>query len=149
MWKRFSTYAGWKRSYFEQYRERGWFHTKTGFTISGDHKRNEVVNYPIQGSAFHCLLWAMTELIGWLRKRKMRSKVIGQIHDSMVIDLHRDEVQDVLAKTVELSTVGVSKAWRWINIPLAVELEGSEMGGNWWDKKEWVNTGGKWGPKDG
>ncbi len=148
MWERFQVYASWKKKWVEQYRNRGWFHTKTGFTISGVYGRNDVVNYPIQGSAFHCLLWSLITMVDWLRKNKMRSKVIGQIHDSMIIDLHKDEEQDVLTKAWQVTTKELPKHWKWIVVPLSVEVEASPLGGNWWDKKEWVNTNGTWGPRE-
>ena len=50
--ERFPVYARWKDDWLKQYYERGWFRTKTGFVCQGIYKRNEAINYPIQGSAY-------------------------------------------------------------------------------------------------
>ena len=84
--KRFKVYNQWKRKWWDKYLENGGFPTLTGFRIDGVMGRNDVINYPVQGSAFHCLLWSLIQLNRWLRKNKMRSKIVGQIHDSIVAD---------------------------------------------------------------
>ncbi|MCH8035745.1 MAG: hypothetical protein IIC53_01310 [Proteobacteria bacterium] len=107
---------------------------KTGFVVAGVYSRNQITNGPIQGSAFHCLLWVLIELERWMRKKKMRSVIIGQIHDSIELDCHRDELDDVKAMAKYLLETAIMKAWSWITVPLAGEAEvGAE---NWWDKQE-------------
>jgi DNA polymerase I-like protein with 3'-5' exonuclease and polymerase domains len=64
----------------------------------------------------------------------MRSRVICQIHDSIIGDVHRDEQDDYLAKVKELVTIGLPAYWPWINVPMTIEAEVAE--GNWFLKKE-------------
>lgn len=144
--RRFKVYADWKNKFWEDYKRRGWFEYLTGFVVHGIYKKNDVTNYPIQGSAFHCLLWVLIELNKWLRKHKMKSKVIGQIHDSLLGDVWESELQDYLGKVKELVSVELPKAWKWINVPMTIEAECS--GQSWHHKREWVpNDAGIWGPK--
>jgi DNA polymerase I-like protein with 3'-5' exonuclease and polymerase domains len=118
----------------------------TGFTAEGVHRRNEVINYPVQGNAFHCLLWSLIETMKALRKYKMKSVVIGQIHDSMISDVPDNELQDYLNITEEITAVKLRKHWDWINVPVGTEVEVSPAGGSWADKGEWSkNKHGIWG----
>lgn len=133
---RFRKYGRWKRNWWQAYCDKGYFDTLTGFHFEGPLRKNEVINYPVQGSAFHILLWALTQLNKWLRKNKMRSMIVGQIHDSMVLDVHVDEYDEVIAKAVYFMTKGVRKHWSWIITPLEVEAEACPVGGSWHDKKK-------------
>lgn len=132
--RRFRVYARWKKRWYEQYRKRGWFRMLTGFRVEGVYGRNDVINYPVQGSAFHCLLWSLIRLVRWLRESKMRSVVVGQIHDSIIADVHREELDDYLTKVRTIMTVDVRRAWPWIVVPLEIEAEVGEE--NWFDKRK-------------
>lgn len=134
--KRFRVYNQWKKDWFAAYEACGGFDTFTGFRIEGVFKRNDVINYPVQGSAFHCLLWSLTQLNKWLKKNKMKTKIVGQIHDSIVADVHKDELEDYLVMAKEVMTRLLPKAWRWISVPLEVEAEVTPLDGSWFDKKE-------------
>lgn len=131
--ERFCVYAEWKEKWWQQYLKRGWFELLTGFREDGLYSRNDVINHPVQGAAFHCLLWTLTELVKWLSKSKMKSMVVGQIHDSMLCDVHRDELDCFLGKVQELATVRLQEAWRWIVVPLAVDVAIAEE--NWFEKR--------------
>ncbi len=141
-WKvRFKVYDAWKRSFYSAYQKRGGFRTLTGFWIgaiggkAGVLKKNDVTNYPIQSAAFHCLLWSLIKIVKTIRRTKMRSKVVGQIHDSVVAVVPDEEVDDFLVMCHRIMTKDLPDAWEWINIPLAVEAEASPVGGSWQDKK--------------
>lgn len=150
--KRFAVYSEWKKSWVERYRRRGHFDTFTGFRISGYHKRNDIINYGTQCDASQCTLWATVELNRWLRKNKMRTKIIAIIHDSIVADIHKDEAQDYLNEARKVMTVNLPRQWDWINVPLEIEAELSPVNRSWFDKEEWVikddqNGQSHWGPK--
>lgn len=130
--KRFPVYARWKRDWWEAYRRSGSFAMLTGFRISGVYGRNDVLNYPVQGTAFHILLWSLIRLVRWLEKRRARSVVVGQIHDSILADVCRDELDAFLAEAKRVMTEDVREYWKWIVVPLAIEVEVGER--NWWDK---------------
>jgi len=101
---------------------------------SGLYKKNDVINHAVQGSAFHCLLWCLIETVKWLAKNKMRSKVVGQIHDSMLCDVHRDEYEEFIDKVTVIATVLLREAWQWITVPLNIDIEVAET--NWFEKEE-------------
>ncbi len=130
---RFPDYARWKVDWYKRYQRKGGFRMLTGFRVDGVYRRNDVINYPVQGAAFHCLLWSLVRIVKWIGKEKMRSKVIGQIHDSIVADVHRDELDDYLAKVEEVMTRDIRREWPWIIVPLEIEAEVSET--NWYEKE--------------
>ena len=133
--RRFGVYGGWKKTWYEAYLRTGGFRTLTGFYISGILGRNDVINYPVQGSAFHCLLWSLIQLQRWLAKYDMRTKIVGQIHDSMVLDVHVAELDDVLYTAKTIMTKSLPKAWRWLIVPLDVEAEVAPAGRSWYEKQ--------------
>jgi len=132
--EQYVVYSQWKRDWYQAYLNNGYFDTLTGFHHEGYFSRNQVLNYPIQGSSFHCLLWVMCEMIDWLKKNKMRSRVIGQIHDSLIADVARNEKDDYLQKLSQLVRVDIRKHWPWITVPLTIECELAYE--NWFSKSE-------------
>lgn len=105
----------------------------TGFVCKGIFSRNNLMNTPIQGPSFHCMLWSCIEMNKWLKENKMRSVIIGQIHDSMELDVHRDELDDVMYQVWYIMTQAIRKAWDWIIVPLDVEATIGES--NWYEQK--------------
>jgi DNA polymerase-1 len=145
---RFKVYTEWKDRWYEAYRKEGGFSTLTGFRIEGLLRRNAVLNYPIQGSAFHCLLWSLIRLQRWIEKHSMRSRIVGQIHDSVIADVPLDELQDYLDAAKHITNVALPKAWPWIIVPLDTEADVCPVGGSWHEKRQWVRTDNSvWEPK--
>lgn len=148
--KRFKVYTAWKKRVWWDYRDRGGFRTHTGFWIEGVYRRNQVLNYPIQGSAFHCLLQSLVWLQEEIRRRGMKTLIVGQIHDSIIADVPPDEIQAYLTLARRVMTEQLPKRWKWINVPLEVEADVAPVGKSWFHKEEWVkNDDGRWGPKGG
>jgi len=133
---RFKVYGQWKKDWWQAYQDSGYFDTLTGFRVAGVLDRKQAINYPVQGSAFHWLLWSLIKIQRLLRKYKMRSLIVGQIHDSIVSDVHKDETEDYLEIAKQVMTIDVKKHWPWINVPLTIEAEVAPVGGTWYDKKK-------------
>ena len=134
--ERFPIYDKWKKHWYSKYLGQGWMLTKTGFICQGFMKRNEVINYPVQGSAFHCLLWSLVRLVKEIKKRKMKTLIIGQIHDSILADVPPEELDDFLVLAQDVMTTQLVKEWDWINVPLSIEAEVCPVGGSWVDKED-------------
>lgn len=133
---RFPVYRDWKKKWFAEYIQNGGFRMYSGFWVSGVMKKNEVINYPVQGAAFHCLLWSLIRLHSIMKRRGMKSMIVGQIHDSILADVHTSELQDYLHLARKVMTEDLTRAWKWINIPLEIEAEVAPPDGSWFDKKE-------------
>jgi DNA polymerase-1 len=138
-YEKFKVYRKWKEKLWDKYQKRGEVKFHTGFACSGLMKRNAVVNYPIQGSAFHCLLWSLIKLNRISRLESWKSKIIGQIHDSIIMDVDPKELNHVVSKIKQVTEVDLRNHWKWINVPMSIEIEISEIDGSWYQKKEIEN----------
>lgn len=134
---RFPQYAKWKDLQWKTYKKSGFISMFTGFQCSGVMSRNDVINYPVQGSAFHCLLWSFIELDKRLRKRGMDTQLVGQIHDSILLDIHPDELEEVIKLAYKVTCKDLPKAWNWIIVPLEVEIELAPVDGSWAEKEKY------------
>jgi DNA polymerase-1 len=62
------------------------------FTVRGFAERN-AINSPIQGSAADMIKLAMIRIHEEFIKQGFRSKMLLQVHDELVFDAHRDEIE--------------------------------------------------------
>ncbi len=129
--KRFRVYKEWKDAWVAKYRRKGYLRTYTGFTCSGVMKKNEIVNYPIQGTAFHCLLMTFILMDETMRKEGWKSRLVGQIHDSMVIDVFPPELEHIKAMLKDIVENRLPKMWPWIIVPLEIEVDEYEVDRPW------------------
>jgi DNA polymerase-1 len=91
-------------------------------TTRGFAERN-AINAPIQGSAADIIKIAMVNIHRWLRKEKLRTKMTMQVHDELVFDVHKDEVDVVKEHVVNLMKYAVC-----LEVPMEVEVG---VGLNW------------------
>jgi DNA polymerase I-like protein with 3'-5' exonuclease and polymerase domains len=133
--KRFRVYAKWKERWWHEYQRTGYVDLLTGFRCKGIMRKNDAINYPIQGAAFHCLLWSLIKLDQEL-SNNWESRIIGQIHDAIVLDVFPPELPALVEKIKRITTEDLPKAWDWINVPLEVDFEICDIDGPWSEKKE-------------
>lgn len=131
LWKKYRVYKKWREDFWDEYQKKGYIKSHTGFIYSGLMKKKEVINYPIQGSAFHCLLWSYIKISQKLRANKMKSIPIGQIHDEIIIDAIPEEIPDIVELLNKIMCHDIKKFWKWIIIPLHIKVEVSKINGNW------------------
>jgi len=140
-----------KEKWWKDYRKTGEFRLMTGFMVCNrPHSKNDLLNYPIQGPGFHVMLKSLVLSLEQIRKRKMKTLIVGEIHDCSLADVPDEEIQTYLNMTKYIMTKEVPKQWPWVIVPLKVEVDCTEVyenGGNWWEKKPWAETKGSWGPK--
>lgn len=147
----FNTSRRWRYDWVEEYRKKGYFDHLTGYRQEGLYSRNAVINHPIQGTCFHWLLWSLIQIQKEFRRRGLKALIVSEIHDCLLIDCPRAEIQDVLNICKRVMTEDVRKHWPWIITPLIVEADVTETrrdGGNWAAKKPWVLKDGLWLPKE-
>jgi hypothetical protein len=121
--RRFKQYGAWRKKAVKDYQRRGWLKLHTGFVCSGVMRKNEIVNYPIQGSAFHCLLFTFIELSKTARQENWKSKIVGQIHDSILIDAHPSELAQIKDALRIIVKEKLPAAWKWIIVPLEIDID--------------------------
>ncbi|HHW49213.1 MAG TPA: DNA polymerase I, partial [Clostridiaceae bacterium] len=85
------------------------------------------MNTPIQGSAADIIKIAMVNVYKELKDKKMKSRLISQVHDELIIEAHVDEkeqVEEILKKNMENAAC--------LKVPLSVEVR---TGRSWYDTK--------------
>jgi DNA polymerase-1 len=135
-------------SYFEQYgtiknymdkvisqaREEGYVETimkrrrylpdiNSGNAIVRGYAERNAINAPIQGSAADIIKMAMISVHAEMKKKQVKSKMILQVHDELVFDVHISEevlIQDLVRQAME-------KAVK-LSVPMEVELS---LASNW------------------
>ncbi len=134
--ERFKVYNAWKKRWWQEYQKRGYFELLSGFRCSGIMSEKEVCNYPIQGTAFHCLLWTFIQVDRIARKEKWDSRLIGEIHDSMLIDAKPAEVEHIYWTIQKIATKLLPKHWTWIDVPMQIDFEVAPVDAPWSEKEE-------------
>ena len=129
--KRFKVYAKWKDRWWEEYKQKGYIHTYTGFTCSGIMSKNDCINYPVQGAAFHCLLWSLIKIDQVIQKEHWDTQIIGQIHDSIILDVNPNELKKVWQTIHYITCEDLPGTWKWICVPLEVDAEICEVDTSW------------------
>lgn len=81
------------------------------------------INAPIQGSAADMIKVAMIKVNDFIKKEKLRSRMILTVHDELVFDAHRDEL-DLLKERVNDLMIHA------IDFPVKMET-GMGVGQNW------------------
>jgi DNA polymerase-1 len=83
------------------------------------------INAPIQGSAADIIKIAMVDIHNWMRKEKLQSRMIMQVHDELVFDVHKNE-KDVMIKNIPRLMCDAVK----LEVPMEVEVGVAD---NWLD----------------
>ncbi|EOC0209632.1 DNA polymerase I [Cronobacter dublinensis] len=81
------------------------------------------INAPMQGTAADIIKRAMIAVDAWLEKEQPRVKMIMQVHDELVFEVHKDDVEAVSLKIHELMENSMK-----LDVPLLVEVGSGE---NW------------------
>jgi len=81
------------------------------------------INAPIQGSAADIIKKAMIDVQSAMEKQNLKSKMLLQVHDELVFDMHKEE-EDVLKNLVKIHMQTAVE----LGVPIIVDLG---IGDNW------------------
>ncbi len=90
--------------------------------VRGFAERN-AINAPIQGSSADMIKIAMINIQQEFERLKLKSRMIMQVHDELVFDVHQDEVETVKPVIERLMKSAIK-----LNVPVEVEMS---TGSNW------------------
>ena len=139
MWnKRFRVYTQWKKDINDFYIKNGYVETHMGFRFTDYMDKKQVANYPIQGTAFHLLLFCLNTLRERKKEYGWKSNLIGQVHDSGILDLIPEEKDDVLLEFKHIAEVELAQTFKWINVPFSIDAELSKIDGNFAEMEEYT-----------
>lgn len=85
------------------------------------------LNMPIQGTAADMIKKAMVEVYGKLKEKHLKSKLLLQVHDELIVEAPADEAESVKQLLVETMEAALP-----LSIPVKVDVETGE---NWYESK--------------
>ncbi len=83
------------------------------------------INMPIQGTAADMIKLAMIKIHNELKKQRTKTKMVLQVHDELVFDAHKDEVDDLRPMIKEIMETAMP-----VDVPIVVD---TGVGDNWLD----------------
>ncbi|KYG83610.1 DNA polymerase I [Roseivirga echinicomitans] len=91
--------------------------------VGRGHAERNAINAPIQGSAADMIKVAMISIHDWMKKEKLQSKMIMQVHDELVFDVYKPELEMMKERVPALMKSAIE-----LSIPMEVEVG---VGDNW------------------
>lgn len=92
------------------------------FTMRGFAERN-AINAPIQGSAADMIKVAMIKIHDWMKAEKLKSRMVMQVHDELVFDVHNSEIEMLTKNVNEFMKTAIK-----LEVPMEI---GIGSGTNW------------------
>lgn len=80
--------------------------------------RNSAINSPVQGSAADYMTRSLNEIVDWILADGIDAKVVCTVHDSVILEIVEDEVEDVTATVVD-----IMESWYSGTVPLVADVE--------------------------
>lgn len=133
--ERFGVFGKWREANYKQYLKTGYIDFNTGFRSTTFRTQNQVHNIETQGSAFHCLLSLFLRIDARLKERGMGTRLIGQVHDSIVACVVPEE-ETFFHVIVKECLQDLTNEWKWVIVPLELKYEQAEVGAPWNTMKE-------------
>ena len=95
----------------------------SGNSVVRNFAERNAINAPIQGSSADMIKIAMTSIHNEMKSKDLKSKMILQVHDELVFDVHKDEL-DVLSELVKDKMINALQ----LDVPIIVNIN---TGNNW------------------
>jgi len=134
-WDKFHVAYAFREKTLADYEKKGYIELLTGFRCYAPMTRNQILNYPVQGTASHCKLWTLQQVSHKLVQKKMKSRVLLEIHDSIIPNIYPEE-EDYLDYIVwNYGTQKIREQFDWLIVPLFIEKKISEVNGCWAEMK--------------
>jgi len=92
-------------------------------SIVAGHAERNAVNTPIQGSAADMIKVAMIRIHDFLQSNQLKSKMILQVHDELVFEVHQSEIDLIKENVISLMKNAIA-------LPVRIEVEAG-IGKNW------------------
>lgn len=85
------------------------------------------MNMPVQGTAADIIKIAMVKVYNRLKKEGLKSRLVLQVHDELLIETHKDE-KDIVAQLLKEEMENAAK----LSVPLVADVH---EGSNWYEVK--------------
>ena len=99
----------------------------------------QILNYPVQGFSADLVQLSCIRAFRLFKAQNLRSKLILTVHDSIVVDTHPDEIEQVKIILTEAMTKVGEESEKLFNYKIVVPLDIEISGGiNWLDQEEYA-----------
>ncbi len=116
------------------------------YTMSVDDDLHQFVADGVitHNSSAHCLLWSFCQLTDFINKWgvykdrygcRLDTKICGQIHDSILLDIPEKELDYILYIANKIMTKDLREHFKWITVPMEIEADVSPKGKSWLEKE--------------
>ena len=95
----------------------------SGNSVVRNFAERNAINAPIQGSSADMIKIAMTNIHNEMKSKDLKSKMILQVHDELVFDVHKDELNE-LSELVKDKMINALQ----LDVPIIVNIN---TGNNW------------------
>ena len=95
----------------------------SGNSVVRNFAERNAINAPIQGSSADMIKIAMIDIHNEMKNRELKSKMILQVHDELVFDVHKEEL-DILSELVKDKMINALP----LSVPIIVNIN---TGNNW------------------
>jgi DNA polymerase-1 len=96
---------------------------RSGAPVRRQAAERAAINAPMQGTAADLIKLAMIAVQGWIDASALKTKLIMQVHDELVLEVPEAELELVKGKLKELM-----QSVATLEVPLVVDVG---VGGNW------------------
>lgn len=121
----FFKYAQFKKEQYNTYKKQGYLRNECGFVYRDLMTSMACANYPIQSIAFMKLMHGLNLIQEEIEKRGLKTKIIGEIHDSCVLSMPAEEME-IMKKILVQSMIHGTKnnpMFSWVNMDFKVDLD--------------------------
>ncbi len=91
--------------------------------------RRMALNTPIQGTSADIIKLAMIKVAAELKEKQLKSRLLLQVHDELVLEVQRDELDEVASVVKNC----MESAYN-LKVPLIATMK---LGTNWYDMQSW------------
>jgi len=140
----FPKFASWRENMIEQAKETGRVTTLFGrervINISGyateDGREERIgINTPIQSAAADITLYGLARIWEWLVKGGYSTRILGTVHDSIILSVPIEEFNCVMQKIVPMMMRPPGLEWLLDSVPVPLDV-GVDVGFNFRDMAE-------------
>jgi DNA polymerase-1 len=140
----FPQFSAWREETIEFARKNGWVTTPFGrkriINLAGydseDGREERIgINTPVQSTASDITLFALSRIWEWLRGKGYGARLVGTIHDSVVLSVPEAEVNTVIPAVVSIMTRPPGLEWWLDHVPVPLGV-GVDIGHNFRDMHE-------------
>jgi len=118
LWQEHKGIKNWQNEQIAFYKRNLYVKTFFGFRRRAPLSINQIINTPIQATSYHLLQNGINNVIKDLKKEKMKSKAIIQVHDELVLDVKDSELEKVMGISNKRLT---KKRFYWEIVPMKMK----------------------------